>query len=956
MVRFRLIIVKLTFLLIFTCFQIFSASNLSAEPQRLFDGSGAMYWSNSNIEYSGLYPLFGGELMVRIWSECRMEDGDRVNRLQIVNLGGENQYDPPLQLNVPGSLTNGISSFSDALGNVFAVWVELKHGKKDILCLIGQKIDSEGELLWGEYGSIIWRTDEKSGLANQIGEFAPDDRGGFYLIRRNRILAFGNNGALRQDWQWSDQQPDTNFIYHLPIPDQRGGVWVKARTKHRARRFDKSDPLNHIDYEGRLLWKEPRRSNMEENLSTAGIMGDPSLVLGLSGGGLCAYETGVPDFRSEGGRSSRYRPARSSGIFQIDENGKFRGDKYHHPICQEGENLKLIRLQDNRILILYQIKSREEVSLWGNLYCTYVNKLLWGSEGVRLGTWQSCEGFNSPPEIATYDECKIALLENGDVIIPVGLNYKYRQRHRWVELYKISRAGKKRWKKPVIINDYRKEGGESGNIDGLQSKQTYDEYRFRMGNSFTGPGGRFWVEDQYGDDRDFETGNFNLYSNSGKTLIEQPLNLGTTRRNQTETIVAWHDVDGNYRILLFQSYLGYIFQVLNDSGKVIGSPAGQLVLPVENVKANAKAVMTEDMVLVARHHTDLTLGYGNYNPCLTAFDLNGGLLWDLPLDDEVFTNPERDHDLIIGPDMDHATVMFISAIDHVPCPVIFWVDLADGQTTWKSYLYPEKGRRFWSRTYIPQHICSICVDDSAIYAATWSKKDRLYVYKLDYNGELSWDEPYSHQEGSDDFLIDITPRPGGGIYVAKQKGNLRAATAWARSILPNGIRGRTTIYFSKKHAPGYSFNRKKYFTLFTSGINLWLIPRSYCGVGIQCVAPIAKCLLGETGWNPDFFHDSKSHLSGGGMLGCSDDNGGAWVLWNKKGLKVIHFDAEAGSDEYWRENGYPVFRASGDDGPDSDYRGFVLSEKDFIVTASAYDSFQESVTCHLQHIIDGKLK
>ncbi|MCF7911728.1 MAG: T9SS type A sorting domain-containing protein [Candidatus Cloacimonetes bacterium] len=216
-----------------------------------WEENGIAIRQESNLNYSGsVINLNGGGYMM-LWSDA--SGGLQEMKVQKVSADGENVWEEPVILTTRECYyPNGESLVESYNGEIIAAWYEL--GNPGLLRL--QKIDDEGNLLWGESGLII----ELEWEANNCFDFdmISDGAGAVYLIwlkeegqNEIKVLYVNADGEVPAGWDSSglDIFSDNSYPQTFSAePDGYGGIILAVR-------FSMEDiHLQRCDNQANLHW------------------------------------------------------------------------------------------------------------------------------------------------------------------------------------------------------------------------------------------------------------------------------------------------------------------------------------------------------------------------------------------------------------------------------------------------------------------------------------------------------------------------------------------------------------------------------------------------------------------------------------------------------------------------------------------------------------------------------
>ena len=215
-----------------------------------WEENGKSIRQETNLNYSSaVIKLSSGDFMM-MWSDA--SSGTQKMKLQKVSEDGENFWEEPVILSERELYyANGESLVETSDGYIVAVWYELDNPNL-IRC---QKLDTEGNLLWGEDGLIFEMNFHVSYCLNT--KVIADLNGGVFitLMRRNVItLNITADGTIAEGW--SD---NGNLIFiasqfitsYSCLPDVIGGIVILA---HNYR--DNHYYLQRCNDQGAILWSQ----------------------------------------------------------------------------------------------------------------------------------------------------------------------------------------------------------------------------------------------------------------------------------------------------------------------------------------------------------------------------------------------------------------------------------------------------------------------------------------------------------------------------------------------------------------------------------------------------------------------------------------------------------------------------------------------------------------------------
>ena len=187
----------------------------------------------TNLNYSDeVISLSSGGYML-LWSD--VSSGLQEMKVQKVSSEGENIWDEPMTLaTIESNYADGESLVETVNGEVVAAWSEF--GDPALLRL--QKIDEDGNLLWGETG-LIFELEEETLYCHEL-EMVSDGAGSVYLLwldhenlHELKALYVNSEGEVAENWN-SNGNVLFNDIIGNPdqfsvAPDGFGGIIVAAR-------------------------------------------------------------------------------------------------------------------------------------------------------------------------------------------------------------------------------------------------------------------------------------------------------------------------------------------------------------------------------------------------------------------------------------------------------------------------------------------------------------------------------------------------------------------------------------------------------------------------------------------------------------------------------------------------------------------------------------------------------
>jgi hypothetical protein len=921
--------------------------DLNANPQRMLGEDGVYFWSESNLQMEPLYPIAGGERLMMLWSEQLAESGRRVNYMQIIDPDSKTGGNQPIVLNNPEMPTRGLRSASDRKGNIFVAWEEKVQDDSTESSTIIQKYDPDGNLRWGDSGINISLEFSKNSYSSDL---YPDELGGLYLKNKNHIIALNENGDLRDDWLWQENdlttsdndsasQSNSYSVIDRIYIDNKGGFWYSCMPA--VTNWTEVSKFNHVTYKGDILWKEPNRFVDEDY--TANKYGRERNFQLLVDNGMLYTFSNKEQYSRMVISSEEVNEDLGAGIFMVDNNGVSKGDNYIHKICKTDNYFRLHKLLDGNVLILYCDYFIESTELWATIYDPINNSFPWKKKGKLVCNWKNKVNNDKLPEITTK-ELGVTQSSNGDIIIPVDLSSKSEGERYWSEIYRISLKGKRKWRKPIVIEHYKQEKVQKEDLVSSHPMIRTD-IRYQT-FAFPAPKKGFWLANYIIDDREDSFIDISIYNKKGK---RQKSELNTPIfdiRNSIKPCIVWKDDEDNHRILFSQQKRGFTLQTLDQEGIIIGNPNGELIVPLSAESPLVSAVRVENQVLIAWIADPYGKKKSDHVPKLSALDLSGRLEWTIELCDLLKVYKNTNIEIVAAPDNKHVAITLIdSESDH---PIIFWIDISIGELVWQKDLFSD-GIRHGDSYDNGRSACDILINKEDVYVVFWSRWNELIIQRFDHSGNILWEEPYRRQEGRDDGLVGAAFRKPLGIYVVKQKGNIDVTYSWARNITPDGTRGSHSAYpyeTTSKHES--SGGHEKLFTLIPGSENLWIVPTVNRDLGIQCLDHYSTRIMGGLGRIPKSFESIRYDFNGDSMQAFSDGSDGMWAVWGSI-PEVLHLEYENKIVTGWSDIGLMVFKNIRGI---SSYQSFPLSNHYFAVTVNTYDYNQSARNYYFQILND----
>ena len=351
--------------MIFVCFQ----TSTFAEPVLWFGDGGAGLYTPSNS--SGIiHAIDGGSRLMLIWNETAQSSGENSILYQIVTLDGEYELDSPGRISPPDTpIIFGSGGTHDNLGNFFLFWKEPSVNDPHFSRVFFQKIDSNGQLVWGEEGLFL---DDFNDNAFWQATIAPNNLGGCYLLTTLKSYAMDSEGGIREDWRWHGQLIEGQRGLNT-IDDGEGGFWMVFNVE------DDEYVWGHLDYSGARVEDQP-----------------------VAGGGraIAGYEGGLIETSTS---RNPWPSFDSLGVLRIDERGQYMGGEFHHKFRVE----RNIGWTDD-----YKLPSGKIILVYGYynvmLYDPISNSLPWGM-GFRVGI-RAAELFSAMELQAGMEEPNILLI------------------------------------------------------------------------------------------------------------------------------------------------------------------------------------------------------------------------------------------------------------------------------------------------------------------------------------------------------------------------------------------------------------------------------------------------------------------------------------------------------------------------------------------------------------------
>jgi len=922
-----------------------------ADPQRLLGENGAYFWSESDLKIEPLYPLAGGRRLMMLWSEQMAETGRRLNFLQLIGHQGKSLYNPPIILNNSDKFTRGMHSAIDRSGNIFVAWEEIEDKTDSETFVFLQKYNRDGIAMWGNKGVNSMLPVNEHIYSWRI---YPDELGGVYIIYKNRVTALDANGNLREDWLWQDTDFD---LVGYTYPDGIGGFWysVPSFIFIDWERAEKPVIYNHVNYKGEKLWDEPSWFKGEPSPGSRYYTRVRAFLMMVDNGILCKYSNVDRQLRSIRKIDQRVEIDQivndedvGVGICMVDEKGVFKGENYVHKISERNDRLRFYKLLDGRVLILHLEGDDETLELWTTLYDPLRNnfpwsKFPWYKRSKLIGKWLVDEEHKHLPEIRLKSETGISQTSTGDIIIPVNLVERMGEKRHWSEVYRISLKGKHKWKKPIIIEHMLTK--PQPNEVSLKTPPMFPlNIRYET-RALPASEDGCWLA-AYGIENDEKSRiNINLYNKKGK-LSTSDINVpGYNVRNPAKTIMVWNDDEGNCRILFEQEHKGLTLQTLDPDGYILGDPDGEIIVPLSSKCPLVKSIRIDNQILIAWIPDPFSRRKIDLIPRLSALDLTGEQLWTIDIGDNLQVFPRTNFRIVVAPDKRHILIALLNVQGNYP--LLCWFDISKGELVWTKELFRDEIRQGNSEYKGGKSGCEVLIGEDEIYCVFWSHWSELVIMRLNHSGDFLWDELYRRQEGRDDGFIGAAFRTPIGIYVAKQKSSWTRTAAWARNILPEGIRGKHSSSFyennSEKSSSGAS---GKLFTLIPGSENLWLVPTVNRELGIQCVDHYSHRLMGPQGKIPQSFEEYRHKRNVGSMTACSDGSDGIWVVWGVN-PQVLHLEYENRIITGWSDDGMFVFEGS----KLKSTQIFPLTDHKLAVTASEYD-YRQSGRVYLLQVLE----
>lgn len=327
---------------------------------------------------SAVINLSGGGYMV-MWSDA--SGGRKEMKMQKVSDAGETEWDSPLILTSGGCYNpNNESLIETSDGDIVAAWTELT----DSVLLRVQRLDTEGNLLWGETG-LTFEVAEPYQNYSSPPQTVADEIGGVYLVwcswsnpHAVEAIYLDEDGNLGTGWS---SNGNTILFINSPtwdlsvIPDGFGGIITLME-------FSDDIVLQRCDNQANLLWGA-------EGLSINELYTDNEIY-------ILPWDTGEYAIITDQNSEILVNIVNSNGELSFDEPQLAASIRDGYT----AGNMQVVKTSDNRLGIIYN-----EIS--GNNNNIIVQKTEigigteWGEFGIEISSTDT--GCHSQFNLAADD-------------------------------------------------------------------------------------------------------------------------------------------------------------------------------------------------------------------------------------------------------------------------------------------------------------------------------------------------------------------------------------------------------------------------------------------------------------------------------------------------------------------------------------------------------------------------